>query len=149
MSQMDHQDNVTQGLLFPELLTLPPSDAQMLDTIMDDVRHLGFDLASIGGGSYSINGLPSGIEGLVPQVLVKNIIDSVRQGARPGLSEHRHRIALSLAKAAAIVEGQVLTQQEMDVLMSDLFKSADPNHTPDGRPIIAMLKQSNITKMFS
>lgn len=149
ISQMDRQENVTQGLLFPELLTLPLSDAQTLEEIIDDVRHLGFDLESIGGGSYSINGLPSGIEGLVPQVLVKDIVDSVRQGEQPGMADYRHRIALSLAKAAAIVEGQVLTQPEMDVLMSDLFKSSNPNLTPDGKVIIALLKQANILKMFS
>ncbi len=146
--QMERQDNVTQGLLFPELLTLPLSDAQTLESIIEDVRCLGFDLASIGGGSYSINGLPSGIEGLLPQILIKNIVDSVRQGGQPGVADYRHRIALSLAKAAAIVEGQVLTQLEMDVLISDLFKSTNPNHTPDGKVIIALLKQSNIAKMF-
>lgn len=149
MAQMDRQENVTQGLLFPELLTLPPSDAQTLESIMDDVRLLGFDLSSIGGGSYSINGLPSGIDGLVPQVLIKNILDSVRQGGQPGMAEQKHRIALSLARAAAIVEGQVLSQPEMDTLMSDLFKCNNPNHTPDGKVIIALLKQSNIAKMFS
>lgn len=149
MAQMDRQENVTQGLLFPELLTLPLSDAQVLDGVMEDVRHLGFDLVSIGGGSYSINGLPAGVEGLVPQVLVKNIVASVCQGGQPGLADHRHRIALSLAKAAAIVEGQVLTQPEMDVLMSDLFKSTNPNLTPDGKVIVALLEQTVISKMFS
>lgn len=147
--QMDRQENVTQGLLFPELLTLSPSDAQALDGIMEELHRIGFDLTSIGGGSYSINGMPSGIDGLVPQTLIKNIIVSVRQGAQPGLHDHKHRIALSLAKAAAIVEGQVLTQQEMDMLMSELFKSSNPNLTPDGKVIIALLKQANIAKMFS
>lgn len=148
MAQMDRQENVTQGLLFPELLTLPPSDAQILDGVMEDVRHIGFDLSSLGGGSYSINGLPSGIDGLVPQVLIKNILDAVRQGGQPGMADHKHRIALSLAKAAAIVEGEVLTQPEMDVLMADLFKSSNPNLTPDGKVIVALLKQTNIVKMF-
>ncbi len=68
MSQMESRENATQGLLFPELLTLPPSDSQTLDEIMAEVRCLGFDLSSIGGGSYSINGVPAGEEGLVPQV---------------------------------------------------------------------------------
>ncbi len=149
MSQMDCRENVTQGLLFPELLTLSPSDAQILDGIMDEVHSLGFEVTSVGGGSYSINGLPTGVEGLVPQMLMKNIVDSVSQGGQAGMADHKHRIALSLAKAAAIVAGQVLTQPEMDMLISDLFKSANPNLTPDGKVIIAMLKQDNIAKMFS
>lgn len=149
MKQMEKQENVTQGLLFPELLSLPPSDAQILEQILEDVRHLGFDVASIGGGSFSINGLPAGIEGLSPQALLKDMVASVRDGKQPELHECRHRMSLSLAKAAAIVEGQVLSQPEMDVLMSDLFKSTNSNITPDGRTIVVILKQESISKMFS
>ena len=42
IGQMSKQENVSQGLLFPELLTLPPSDAHVLEQIMDDLHHLGF-----------------------------------------------------------------------------------------------------------
>lgn len=149
MRQMEQQENVTQGLLFPELLALPPSDAQILEEVLDDVRHLGFDVAPIGGGSFSINGVPTGIEGLSPQALLKDMVASVRDGKQPGMHECRHQMSLSLAKAAAIVEGQVLTQPEMDVLMSDLLKSTNSNITPDGRTIVAILKQESISKMFS
>lgn len=149
MRQMEQQENATQGLLFPELLALPPSDAQILEEVLDDVRHLGFDVAPIGGGSFSINGVPTGIEGLSPQALLKDMVASVRDGKQPGMHERRHQMSLSLAKAAAIVEGQVLTQPEMDVLMSDLLKSTNSNITPDGRTIVAILKQESISKMFS
>lgn len=149
IGQMARQENTTQGLLFPELLTLAPADAQILERNMEDVRHLGFDVASIGGGSFSINGLPAGIEGLNPQAVLCDMIESVREGKTPELSENRHRMALSLARVAAIVEGQVLSQGEMDVLMSDLLKSSNPNISPDGRTIIAILKQDSIARMFA
>jgi DNA mismatch repair ATPase MutL len=42
-----------------------------------------------------------------------------------------------------------LSQEEMDVLMSDLLKSANPNIAPDGKTIIAVLTQENIDKMFA
>lgn len=149
IGQMARQENTTQGLLFPELLTLASADAQILERNMEDVRHLGFDVASIGGGSFSINGLPAGIEGLNPQAVLCDMIESVREGKTPELSENRHRMALSLARVAAIVEGQVLSQGEMDVLMSDLLKSSNPNISPDGRTIIAILKQDSIARMFA
>ncbi len=148
MAQMASQEGVAQGLLFPELLSLPPSDAKILETIIDDVRHLGFDVLSLGGGSFSVNGLPSGIEGLAPQTLLRNIIGSVREDGHPDMTAHRHRIALSLSKTAAIVEGQVLSQDEMEGLVSDLLRSTNPNLTPDGKTIIAVLKQENISRMF-
>lgn len=148
MAQMAKRENVSQGLLFPELLTLPSSDARILEDMLEDVRYLGFDVTSIGGGSFSINGLPADVGGLSPQILLQDMVDSVREGGTPGLADYKHRIALSLAKATAIVDGQFLSQEEMDVLMSDLLKSTNPNITPDGKTIIAVLTQENIDKMF-
>lgn len=148
MAQMARRENVSQGLLFPELLTLPSSDARILEDMLEDVRYLGFDVTSIGGGSFSINGLPADVGGLSPQILLQDMVDSVREGGTPGLADYKHRIALSLAKATAIVDGQFLSQEEMDVLMSDLLKSTNPNITPDGKTIIAVLTQENIDKMF-
>lgn len=149
IAQITNQENVTQGLLFPELLTLPPSEAKILESMIDEIRYLGFDVASIGGGSFSINGLPANIEGLSPQALLRDMVVSVCEGGPPVLADQKHRIALSLAKATAIVDGQFLSQEEMDVLMSDLLRSSNPNITPDGKTIIAMLAQEKIDKMFA
>jgi DNA mismatch repair protein MutL len=149
MAMMERRDNATQGLLFPELLSLPPSDAQILETISEDIRCLGFDISSLGGGSFSINGLPAGIDGLVPQTLIGNMVDAVREGGQADLSAYRHRIALSLASAAAIVVGQVLSLAEIDVLLADLMKSSNPNITPNGKTIIALLKPESIDAMFA
>ena len=147
--QMANQENVTQGLLFPELLTLPPSEAKVMDEIMEEIRYLGFDVTSIGGGSFSINGLPANVEGLNPQTIIRDMVVSVCEGGVPSLTDYKHKIALSLAKATAIVDGQFLSQEEMDVLMSDLLKSANPNIAPDGKTIIAVLTQENIDRMFA
>jgi DNA mismatch repair protein MutL len=65
------------------------------------------------------------------------------------MSEYTHRITLSLAKMSAIVEGQILSQSEMEQLIGDLLKSTNPNLTPDGKTIIAILKQESISKMFA
>jgi DNA mismatch repair protein MutL len=77
------------------------------------------------------------------------MVVSVCEGGVPSLTDYKHKIALSLAKATAIVDGQFLSQEEMDVLMSDLLKSANPNIAPDGKTIIAVLTQENIDKMFA
>ena len=77
------------------------------------------------------------------------MIDSVRNGGKGDMSEYTHRITLSLAKMSAIVEGQILSQSEMEQLIGDLLKSTNPNLTPDGKTIIAILKQESISKMFA
>lgn len=147
--QMENQEAVTQGLLFPELLVLSPSESRVLEGMLPDLRSLGFDLSPLGGTSFSINGMPSGLEGLSPQFLVQDIVASVGEGALPEISVRKHKMALSLAKSSAIVEGQALSQVEIDVLLSDLFKSSNSKVAPDGKPIVVLLDHANIEKLFS
>lgn len=149
IKQLETRANITQGLLFPELISLPHSDSIVLEQIIEDVRSIGFDIENLGNGSFSINGMPTGTEGLNPQLLIQEIVATVNQGGKADLKNHRHQIALSLAKAAAIVVGQALTDAEMNTLLSDLFKSSNPNISPNGKTIIAILKQNSIEKMFN
>lgn len=149
IKQLETRANITQGLLFPELISLPHSDSIVLEQIIEEVRSIGFDIENLGNGSFSINGMPTGTEGLNPQLLIQEIVATVNQGGKADLKNHRHHIALSLAKAAAIVVGQALTDAEMNTLLSDLFKSSNPNISPNGKTIIAILKQNSIEIMFN
>lgn len=148
MDQMQQQQAITQGLLFPELVSFPASDSQLFEQLLNDIRSIGFDIESLGGGSYSVNGMPAGFEGLSPQKLLQELIATVTEGGDANLNTYRHNIALSFAKSSAIVEGLVLNRVEIETLMSDLFKSSNPNVTPDGRNIIIILKHESIEKMF-
>ena len=55
---------------------------------------------------------------------------------------------MSLAKAAAIVPGQVLTNEEMNNLVDGLFAVATPNYTPDGKTVLSVLKEEDLEKLF-
>ena len=57
-------------------------------------------------------------------------------------------LALSLARNAAIPQGQVLTNSEMDNLVNELFTCENVNYTPSGEPIIAVMKQLDIEHLF-
>ena len=54
------------------------------------------------------------------------------------------QLALSLARHAAIPYGQLLTNDEMDVLVNDLFACENVNYTPDGKNILSILPQRDI-----
>ena len=115
---------------------------------MDDLQSLGFDLSNLGGGSYSINGVPAGIEGLNPEKLVGDMVQTAIEKGCKVKEEVQSMLALSLAKAAAIVPGQVLTNEEMNNLVDELFALATPNYTPDGKTVLSLLKEDDLEKMF-
>ena len=146
--QMEQGEPQSQGLLFPEMLQLPSSEGVVLEHLVDDMGALGFDLSVLGGGSFSINAIPAGTEGLNPVEMVRGIVHaSIEKGCRME-EDVRHYIALSLAKSAAIVQGQVLSNEEMEALVDGLLACPNPNQTPDGKIVVAILGQDELDRLF-
>lgn len=139
---------VTQGLLFPELVTLSVTDALLLDEIADSLSDVGFDLSPLGGGSYSVNGVPDGLEGVDVTALINGILCSVRDNTSGVEEDVSHRLALELARRQAIQIGEVLTGNEMENLIAQLFACTIPAYAPDGKPTLKILQQQEIDTLF-
>lgn len=149
MNQIRQKKGAAQGVLFPEIITLPASEAAVLESIMEDLSFIGFELTPLGGGSYAINGVPSGIDGLNPIEVVQNMVHTAMEKGSDVKEEVQSMLALTLARAAAIVYGQVLTNDEMASLVDNLFACPSPNYTPDGRTVLTTIKEEDIEKMFA
>lgn len=148
MNQIANRRNVSQRMLFPDMVHFSPAEIPVLEEIMDDLTALGFELSNLGGGSYAINGIPAGIEGLNPETLVTNMVQTAIEKGCKVKEEVQSMLALSLAKAAAIVPGQVLTNEEMNNLVDELFAVSTPNYTPDGKVVLSVLKEDDLEKLF-
>ena len=146
MKQMQEHNAATQGLLFPELLELSPSDAAVLTAILDDVRALGFDISPLGGSSFSIGGTPSGQND--PLAVVQEMVESVKVQDGGHTDALHHKLALVLARHNAIEVGEVLSPVQMETLIGDLFQCENPNQSPSGQTILTILQQEAIEKMF-
>ncbi|MBP5513622.1 MAG: DNA mismatch repair endonuclease MutL [Bacteroidaceae bacterium] len=147
-AQLNGQPSSSQGLLFPELIQFSMSDAPLLEEIQDELRALGFEMSSLGGGSYSVQGMPAGFEGVDPRRLLEDIIETLKVSGQHMENELHHRMALAMARDAAIPVGGVLTQQEMENLVDELFQQDEPNYTPDGKVIVAIFPHETLEKLF-
>ena len=58
-------------------------------------------------------------------------------------------LALTLARSAAIVYGQVLSEQEMAELVDSLFACPTPGLTPDGKTVLVTVLQEEIERRFA
>ena len=135
-------------MLFPDIVQFSAAEIPMLQSIMEDLSYLGFELTDLGGGSYAINGVPAGIEGLRPTELVQNMVHTAIEKGCKVREEVQGMLALSLAKAAAIAQGQVLSNEEMNNLVDGLLTSTSPNYTPDGKTALVVMKEEEIEKLF-
>lgn len=147
-AMMEGQSSATQGLLFPEILRLSASDAVLMDGIMDDLHNLGFDLSPLGGGSFSVLGVPASLGGVEPISLLTEIVESVRDTGKSAKEDVQHRLALAMARHASIAVGEVLSRQQMEALVEDLFATKNPGFAPDGKVAISILPQDSIDKLF-
>ncbi|MEG1616619.1 MAG: DNA mismatch repair endonuclease MutL [Bacteroidales bacterium] len=148
MENIVSKKGVSQGVLFPEMLTFAPADVPILEEILEDLQFLGFDLNNMGGCTYAMNGIPAGIEGLDVSSLIHGMIDTAKQKGRDVKTDLHEITALSLAEAAAIPYGEVLNMDEMENLIDDLFASSSPNNTPDGKLILSVITNDEIGKRF-
>lgn len=148
LDQIARRQGVSQGMLFPDIVQFPLSEVAILQEIMEDLSFLGFELTDLGGGSYAINGIPSGIEGLNPIELIQNMVHTAMEKGGKVKEEVQSILAQTLAKAAAIVPGQVLTNEEMNSLVDGLFAVATPNYTPDGKTVLSVINEDELEKLF-
>ncbi len=138
----------SQGLLFPERVDFSLNESLALESISEELASLGFDISSLGGGSYAVNAAPAGLDGVEPAALLSEIVASVLEQTGEAREKIYDRIALSVARRMSIAVGQVLSSAEMNVLVNELFSTSSPQRTPDGLPIIYLMRDAEIVKNF-
>ena len=148
ISQLTEHSIASQAVLFPEVLHLSPGQSALLASLQGELERIGFGLSRLSGEDWSVVGVPSGIEGVNASDVVMQVIESVEQGGAPVRSRVMEHIALKVAESAAIAYGRRLTQDEMNKLVSDLLRAANPNYTPDGNTIISVISTEQIYRLF-
>src|SRR5574344_2034811 len=113
----------------------------MLEKILTEMEELGFEWTDLVGGSCAINAIPSGLEGLNMVDLVNEMVTAAIEKGTTVKDEINQSLALSLARNAAIPQGQVLSNLEMEGIVDGLFACSNVNYTPDGKKIFYLLPQ--------
>jgi DNA mismatch repair protein MutL len=148
MESMGQRPVSSQRVLFPEVIEFSPSDSVAVQKFLPDLTNMGFDINHLGGGSFVVNGIPSGLDGLDPVYLVRNIVADVLENGMTDAESIHASLAVGLARHAAIPYGQVLSNDEMERIVNELFSCSNVNYTPDGRTILTILPQKDIEQLF-
>lgn len=148
MERLAQRQGSTQRLLFPEMIQFSPSETVLMERFLPDLCSMGFDISNLGGGSYGIAGIPVGIDAVDPLSLLRNMVTDGVEKSIGNEGELHTSLALSMARNTAIAYGQVLTNEEMERVVNELFACSNANYTPDGRPILSILPQQDIERFF-
>jgi DNA mismatch repair protein MutL len=148
MQRMRQKQGISQGALFPEIISFTPAQSTVLPFLLDDLAYMGFDLSDLGSNSYSINGVPAGLESSDIVGILQDMTDRVLETGCEVKEEITETLALTLAKKAAIPYGKMLSEEEAAGLIAGLFASSSPNYTPDGKLIILVFPEEELLKRF-
>lgn len=148
LRQLSEKKGASQGLLFPQIVEFPPSLSMIVEQMQESLSAIGFDISNLGGGSFSILGIPAGTEGLDPVRLLQAIVEEAQEGRPDAENEIQHHIALVLSRKAAIPVGQVLSEEEMKDLLENLMRQETMAYTPEGKIIYTVISHDKIEGLF-
>lgn len=148
MKSLTEHSAHTQKVLFPEVVQFPPSAHAHLDTIIPELTSLGFELTNLGGGSYSVEGTPAGLGGMDAAALVSDLVQAAIDSGINVTEELHSIIATKLAEEAASPVGVVMSSEEVENLVKQLFQCSVTRYTPSGKPIIVIISHEEITRKF-
>ena len=148
LKQLAERTFHSQKVLFPEVVQFPMSEKVIFEKILPEMNGMGFELEDLGGGSYAVNSVPAGLEGMNPVRLVQDMVSSAVEKGVSAMDEINQALALSLARQAAIPHGQVLSNEEMEGLVNGLFACENVNYTPDGKSVLCILQQQEIEHLL-
>ncbi len=149
MQRFKHQEGVSQSCLFPQQISLNPSDMSLVMEIKPEIRKLGFEYEEFGKNCIVINGVPSEIVNSSEREIFEGLIEQFKQNKSSFNIPLEDNLARSLAKRTAIRQGKHLSEKEAESLFDQLFACDQPNFTVDGTPTFVVLSLDKIASFFN
>ncbi|MFA0961474.1 DNA mismatch repair endonuclease MutL [Roseivirga sp. BDSF3-8] len=149
LETLSSQSGASQQSLFPQTVTLNPSDFSLVMELSDEIHALGFSFEPFGHNALIINGVPADVQGQNEKELFEGLIDQYKDFRSQLSLDKYENLARSMAKRAAVKPGQTLQPEEMRALIDQLFACSNPNYSPDGGQTFALLSMDKIGSFFN
>jgi len=140
---------LTQKELFPRTVELDPSKSDVLKSILDKVKRLGFDIEEFGHHSFIVHGTPSGLD---VNISLDEIIDKLISQYIGNLEFElgiEDNLARSMAISAGIKRGYSMEKQEMKAVIDLLFGCQLPQKSPSGKKCYIIIEHDELGKRFN
>lgn len=148
LARVEARAAVSQQLLTPMLYETGAAESAVLETHVDELRAIGFDIERFSGNAFAIAALPPELIRNDAESFLRKLIDASLEEKSSHVTRVRERIAASLACQAAIKVHRPLSGEEMARVVAELLRSSNPFACPHGRPIIVDIRHIDIEKHF-
>lgn len=138
----------TQKILFPITLELASADAVLLEELLPDIAALGYEVEPFGNNTFVIQGSPADVAQGNEKHSIELLLEQFKHFSSDIKYSKREKLVRCMSRQQAIKAGQTLSQQEMKVLIQELFACNTPNITPTGSPTYLEFKEDYLDRMF-
>jgi DNA mismatch repair protein MutL len=139
---------VSQALLEPVAVEVPPEAAAVLQSQIETLTRLGFSIEPFGGSTFLVRSLPSVLGKVDPARAVRVVVEEFEEDETVLEAEVEARLIARVCKRAAVKAGQVLAPGEQTELVRRLEQCASPRTCPHGRPTMIHLSVDMLERQF-
>ncbi len=139
-----------QRLLFPIAIRLTRPEVELIESILEPLAALGFEIAPFGTDAILVQAVPSPHRYFDAEKCVREMLHELTHGSdlMNSARNQNERVAMSFACKAAIRAGHDLSNDEMQELFDQLFATELPYHDIHGRPTVVRLGLGELRKKF-
>lgn len=137
-----------QQNLFPLTLTLTPAQADLADTMKDDLLKIGYDLQKIDNTHFAVNGTPTGTEDDDIQDVIEKTLDTFKSNLFLYKADKERNLAISLAKQKRHRFKPLTERVEVCDLLQQLFNCNCPSITPSQKSIFHIIGAEELKRYF-
>jgi DNA mismatch repair protein MutL len=148
MAAQANHNIASQGLVAGATVQLTPSQATMLETQLDRLAGLGFQIEPFGPNTFMIRAIPALLSRTDPVKAVLSVVEELEQDAQPLQETIEALIIKRVCKTASVKQGQTLSGQEMEAMVRQLEGCANPHTCPHGRPTMIHLSVAQLAREF-
>lgn len=138
-----------QKCLIPQTFELTSADSVLLQSILEDLMILGYEIEEFGKHTFILQGIPADVKQGNEIASIEKILEAFKHSVSEVRLDKRERLIRSMAMQKAIHHGKKLSEHEMEKLMQDLFLCEQPQLSPVGKKVFAKLSSHDIESLIN
>ena len=146
LEQLSGSTPASQQQLFPQTIHFSPDDAEIMRSLKNEIKKLGFVMEVFGSNSFVVKGVPSGLKETDVAAILERITQNYKEQSRDLKSDKNINLARSMAANLSIKAGTKLEEREMADIFQRLFRCKVPQVSPDGQHVLAVVPLTEIEK---
>jgi DNA mismatch repair protein MutL len=146
LTEMETAGAASQQELFPQQISFPPADAELLRQLKPELELLGFSINDLGKNTFVVSGIPAAALNNNIRELLEQILETYKKEQADLGLESRKKLARAMALNLSLKALRPMETEEMEALVSQLFRTSMPDTSPGGKKVVSIISREDLEK---